>query len=724
MSLFFSRKKKDISKEIVDRNQALIISVSNLSLNDTSDGVVELLTTLPKKSRKLIIEMPCLGVPRLASVLLDSKTLKELTKETTMDQLLLDLDRGQLNDLKSYMHQSQQMDLLLLNPRTQPDTPIIRSVTLNETLIRLPLLIRQKLQDQYDFIIMVTQGQLVNPTTYFTIRSADAIVLFNQRATDVTQNLKNYKRLQETFHISEERLFLFSTDRNMKLNGKFNFYTRSKLLFKMIQQTPFLPADTNENEGPKLLENEQQLGFINPIDYLKHTPQFDKEEQRFTSNEATSLDKIAKITRKVLQADHLDDFVASLMNPDARVKVRHYIADIIRGITDMPMPGGIDHVIEWVQKEITEMSVLQELLDDPEISNIDINGIDKVMIEKNGVMMHAEHIRFENIHHLYRVINRMLSPMGKRLSGTTPTVDTVYYGVRICAVADTQELSGLSGDSPLLSIRKFPPNVFSDEQCIANGNSSQALIDFLRFIIPNHVNVVVAGGTNSGKTSTLIRFPLFVDRLTRIIQVEDMFEMLLQNKPEYKNYPNIVSMKTKELEDVTKSYNMGRLIRTTMRMSPFVIAIGEIRDETGALEALRAGNTGHSVWATTHSNSCESAATRILQLNGNTAAAAAQISETFDLFIFQKRMKDGRRVITKVAELIGYKGVEHAVLNTIFYYDERRKKHYQVGRLKSDRTRDRISNDWPEEVINRWCDFSDPMEEYKIIEEAEIHATA
>lgn len=714
MSLFQKQEKPTSSSSLsTEVKRGHVISISNLSANDSVDGAIQLLTVLPRNSKKIIIEMPCLGIAKLAIALLNPTSLKEMSNEKTMDQLLLDYDRNENVNVKNYIYQAENTDFLLLNPRVSPDNPINRKLDSLQTSVELPVFLKKELSPEYDFIIMVTQGTLGSATTYFTLKIADANILHSAKAYDLPLNLLNYKQLHEKYKVAEERLFLFSTDRHLKLKATHKLYSKSKQIFKDI-----MLLDPLEPEEIDLEAIEKRIGdpsgFINPVDYINY--QVDTTllgQKEFTYQESDHLEKLAKRVRERLQVDHLDEFVASLMDPEARKKVQYYIADIIRNISDMQLPGGLDRVIAWVQKEITEMSVLQELFDDPEISNIDVNGPQRIMIEKNGVMQHAKHIQFESIDHIYRVINRMLSPMGKQLTGNTPSIDTVYYGTRICAVADTYKYSGLSSDSPLISIRKFPPGVFSDEQIVASGNQSQRMLEFFKFIVGSNANIIVGGSTNSGKTTLLLRLPLYLDSLTRIFTVEDSPELLLSSKLEYADYPNIVALQTKDIEDVSKSYGTGRVIRTTLRMSPNVYIIGEIRDDDGAKEALKAGNTGHVLLSSTHANSCEAAATRILQLNGNTEAAAAQISETIDIFVYQKRLKNGQRIITKIAELIGYEGVKNAVLNTIFIYDAKRKVHRQVGKLKTDYMRDKVYlQEWPEEEISRWCDFKDQMDEY------------
>lgn len=364
----------------------------------------------------------------------------------------------------------------------------------------------------------------------------------------------------------------------------------------------------------------------------------------------------------------------------------------------------INDLVEWVQKEITELGVIQEILDDPTISSIEINGPGQVIVEQDGRDVHRQDIRFNSARHYHEVINKILMPIGKPVSSTEPIVDANYRGFRICVVADTEEYQGISARYPLVSIRKFPPAVYTDEECIRYGNLSRDIIDFLKFIVPKGANIIISGGTNSGKTAQLIRLPLRVEPMTRIISIEDSEEMMLASKEQYKHYPNLPSLLVKEVEDEKKSYGIDKLIKACLRLKPTVMCIGEIRDEAAAKQSLIGMNTGHTVWTTIHANSAKEAATRFLQLNGNTMAAASQVASSIDIILFQKKLPDGRRTVTEISEVLGYKGTEEPILNPIFKYNYHTKQHEQVGLIKSESLLEKIYLKEPtEQEIVRWC---------------------
>lgn len=180
---------------------------------------------------------------------------------------------------------------------------------------------------------------------------------------------------------------------------------------------------------------------------------------------------------------------------------------------------------------------------------------------------------------------------------------------------------------------------------------------------------------------------------------------MLASKRQYLDYPNLPSLLVKEVEDEKKSYGIAKLIKACLRLKPEVMCIGEIRDEPAAQQSLIGMNTGHTVWTTIHANSAKEAATRFLQLNGNTMAAASQISGSIDLIVFQKKLPNGARVVTELSELIGYRGTEEPVLNPIFKYDYSRKRHVRVGKIQSESLMEKIYlKDPAQEDLRRWCE--------------------
>ncbi|WP_189338181.1 ATPase, T2SS/T4P/T4SS family [Paenibacillus sp. IHB B 3084] len=407
-------------------------------------------------------------------------------------------------------------------------------------------------------------------------------------------------------------------------------------------------------------------------------------------------------TQQHLITYYNDEFVKAIIDEEARKRVKFHIMDFIRDQRDFKFSMDITEVINYVQTEITEMGVLQPALDDPKISSIEINGPNEVIGERNGFKEHMEGIRFQDNEHIYRTIDKMLLPIGMSLTANDPVIDANYRGFRINVIMEKPR-GGISAGTPIISIRKFPPDVFSDATCIAYGNISTEISEFLSDVLPYGVSSIVAGGTNSGKTTQLIRFPAYYDRLTRFFCIEDSEEMLLKGKTSYQNYPNIASVIVKEHEDERKSYPISKLVKISLRQNPDVILIGEVRDEHAAQQALVAANTGHIVHLTIHANGTQEAAIRFLQLSGNNPMAASQVAMSFNLILFQKyETSTGKRVVFEIGELLGFEG-DKPLIHTIFKYDPIARMFNQVAKLRKLKNK-LVTEGAPENIISRWCE--------------------
>lgn len=444
------------------------------------------------------------------------------------------------------------------------------------------------------------------------------------------------------------------------------------------------------------------IGIINPAEYVQYQRPDLKMPSVRSKTDDENIKSLLESTQQHLITHYNDEFVKAIIDEEARQRVKFHIMDYIRDQRDLKFSMAISEVTNYIQTEITEMGVLQPALDDPSISSIEINGPTEVIVEKNGFPVHMTEIRFQDVDHIYRTIDKMLMPIGKSLTANEPVVDANYRGFRINVIMDVTR-GGVSTRSPIISIRKFPPDVFSDAECIAYGNISSLVSEFLQDVLPYGVSCVVAGGTNSGKTTQLIRFPAYYDRLTRFFCIEDSEEMLLKSKTTYQDYPNIASVIVKEHEDARKSYFIPKLVKTSLRQNPDVILIGEVRDEYAAQQSLVAANTGHIVHLTIHANGTQEAAIRFLQLSGNNPLAASQIAMSFDLILFQKyEASTGKRVVFEIGELLGFEG-DKPVINSIFRYDPTLRVFDHVGRLSKLKSK-LIAESAPREVISRWCE--------------------
>lgn len=438
-------------------------------------------------------------------------------------------------------------------------------------------------------------------------------------------------------------------------------------------------------------------GIINPTEHVK----FQIKHVEVAAIHVSDSDKVKELLEKTqmyLRDNFADDFIQSMYDEQSREKIRYHIADYIREHS-MNLTSDINAVIEKISTEIVDLGVIQSILDDPKITSIELVSPKETIVEDSGKKVHRKDIAFQDVDHMKRTIEKMLAPMGKTLNASEPVIDTAYNGFRICATLDVKS-GGVSLDTPIVSIRKFPIKVYSDADCVQYGNMSEEIAEFFRVVYPCNPRVLISGGTNSGKTSNMIRIPLYLDPLTGILTIEDSPEMFLKRKEQYKSYPNIKQYITKDHENEKRRWPIWKLVKLSLRQNPDWIIIGEVRDEDSAVEMNRAANTGHSTAATTHANSAADGATRIVQLNGNTSVAAAQVSKNIDLLIHQEE-DDGVRRIVEIAELIGYEGVEKPILNTIFRYNYEDRVHERVGNVQKLKEK-LIKYRQPKEVIDKW----------------------
>lgn len=700
------------------------ITLSNLSGIDVSEALPKVLNHLPNGSRKIIVEFPCLGMPRVAHAMLDVKKIhmaierkekSETFKPRSIDRFILDYDKDGDVNVSNYIIQDDGVDYLVIDPSKMPENTVTQMLDSNETLINLPRFLKTKLMKTYDYIIFVTQGTLIHPTTHFAIRLADAVVLVSNTYADLVGNAMNFRRLNESFGVTKDQMFLFSADPHVQFEDE-TIYKKYPSLMKAVTGVPqrdsnLVPyvrlKDTSVNTSrDKENKQSENVGIIEPLHYLHNNFSISELENDMSKTDGDNLVKITAHVRKVLQEQYLDDYVSSMRDAVTQRKIRNVIASLVRGMYDKypDLSMSIDKVILWVQTEITELGVIQEIMEDPTISSIEINGPNEIIVERDGVDLHLNNLKFQSADHYKQLINKITEPMGKTLTGNDPILDLNYKGFRVSVVADKSK-AGLSANFPLVSIRKFAPNVYSHEACVIYGNTSWEIIEFQEFIT-QFANIIFAGGTNSGKTTGLLRQPLFVPPITRIITIEDSEELMYASKIEYQHYPNLPSLLVKDITgNAEQTYGIDRLVKATLRLRPTVLVVGEIRDKLAAKETLIAMNTGHRLWTTIHSNSAKDTATRYLQLCGNDEATRHQVARSIDFIFYQRKLRNGKRVIVEVSELMDFTETGIPVINPIFKYNFVTGRHDRVGSISSEKMMEKMEEyDMPVEDIKKWTE--------------------
>jgi pilus assembly protein CpaF len=383
-----------------------------------------------------------------------------------------------------------------------------------------------------------------------------------------------------------------------------------------------------------------------------------------------TLHELAHQVRTHLRQAHGSIFSVAVIDPKIRQsmerEIMHYVIQNHIEHNDLSQKD----LIEWLQQEILHYGPIQKALDDPDVTNIDINNYKEVFIERLGEEEYHPEIQFKDEANLEVIINKMLLNDGKVLTANEPHIDSLFEKYRICAVLGAAR-GGLSAEGTCVSIRKFSEETITPDDLMKTGTMSQEMDDFFKQVLPC-CNVIIAGATNSGKTTTLMAFALYFDSKTRIITIEDSPEMMLKRRQRFHDYHNIVSLQAKDHENKEKRFDISRLTKVSLRMRPVKLLIGEVRDSFACRQAHESMNTGHSTYFTIHASSARNAAVRIVQLAGdgyNDEVIASQLADTVDLIIFQQKLGKSR-VITEVVELIGYEGAKKPHCHTLFSFQQ------------------------------------------------------
>jgi pilus assembly protein CpaF len=303
---------------------------------------------------------------------------------------------------------------------------------------------------------------------------------------------------------------------------------------------------------------------------------------------------------------------------------------------------------------------LDGLLHDRSVSEIMVNGPDQVFIERRGVLTKAD-VRFEDENQLLETIRRMVATTGRHIDGLNPMVDArLPDGSRVNAIIRPAAIHGAA-----LTIRKFKDAVLGMEDLTREGSLSPAMAEFLSAAVLGRMNILVSGGTGSGKTTTLNVIARFIPHNQRVITIEDAAELQI-------DHPHVIALEHRPANVEGKGeLTIRQLLRNSLRMRPDRILVGEVRGSE-ALDMLQAMNTGHDgSMSTIHSNSARDALSRLetmvmmASIDIPFEAVRAQIASAVNLIVHQARMPDGRRKVAQIAEVVGY-DANGAILRDIF----------------------------------------------------------
>lgn len=327
--------------------------------------------------------------------------------------------------------------------------------------------------------------------------------------------------------------------------------------------------------------------------------------------------------------------------------------------------AGRQLIIKQITDEVLGLGPLEPLLADATVSDILVNGHASVYVERHGKLQRTD-VRFRDDQHLLNIIDRIVSSLGRRIDESSPLVDArLKDGSRVNAI-----IPPLAIDGPSLSIRRFAVDLLNAESLIQMGTLTPAIALVLKAIVRGRLNVLVSGGTGTGKTTMLNVLSSFIPHNERIVTIEDSAELQLQQ-------PHVVRLETRPPNiEGRGEVNQRELVRNSLRMRPDRIVIGEVRGPE-ALDMLAAMNTGHDGSLTTiHANSPRDALGRVenmVAMSGATfpiKALRQQIASAIDVVIQLERQEDGKRRLVSVQEINGMEG-EIITMTEIFTFERR-----------------------------------------------------
>ena len=354
----------------------------------------------------------------------------------------------------------------------------------------------------------------------------------------------------------------------------------------------------------------------------------------------------------------------SIPKHELKRQVREVVEIMLLEENELPIGFNRDGLVEDILNEVFGLGPLEPLIHDPTISDILVNTYKQVYIERFGKLELTNTI-FKDDEHLKRIIDRIVSDVGRRVDESNPMVDArLQDGSRVNAI-----IPPLAIDGPMLSIRKFSKQKLSMEDLMELDTLTLEMGELLKSVVKARLNVLISGGTGSGKTTLLNVLSGFIPSSERIVTIEDAAELQLQQE-------HVIRLETRPPNVENKGMVVQRdLVRNALRMRPDRIIVGEVRGAE-ALDMLQAMNTGHDGSMTTlHANTTRDGLRRLetmILMDGTNLpdkAMREQISSSIQVLIHVNRQSDGSRKVVKISEITGMEG-EVISLQDIFIYEK------------------------------------------------------
>jgi len=360
----------------------------------------------------------------------------------------------------------------------------------------------------------------------------------------------------------------------------------------------------------------------------------------------------------------LDSLSAEQLKSLNKDGVRGQIGDVVeRLISDDQIPVTVserERLIEEVLDEVFGLGPLEPLLKDPTVSDIMVNSFDNVYVERAGKLVETT-VRFKNQAHLRMIIDRIVSGVGRRIDDSSPIVDArLPDGSRVCAVIPPLSLTG-----PVVSIRRFGKKLLSTEDLLKNETLTPGMLDFLSGCVEARLNMVIAGGSGSGKTTMLNTLSRFIPEGERLITIEDAAELQMQQ-------PDVVRLETRPMNiEGAGAITQRDLVINALRMRPDRIIVGECRGPE-AFDMMQAMNTGHDgSMTTTHASSPRDTFSRLETMvmmatqNVPDQVIRQMLASAIQIVIQCSRLSDGTRKIAAISEVAGVQS-DHVEVQDVF----------------------------------------------------------
>jgi pilus assembly protein CpaF len=368
--------------------------------------------------------------------------------------------------------------------------------------------------------------------------------------------------------------------------------------------------------------------------------------------------------RKLLERINLD-VLAGIDDDRIRAEVRAAVLAMVQEEPTLLAASEKQQISDEVLHEVFGLGPIEPLLADPTISDILVNGHRQVYVERKGIL-ELTNVRFHDDGHLLRIIDKIVSQVGRRVDESNPMVDArLSDGSRVNAI-----IPPLAVDGPLLSIRRFGTDRLMPNDLVERGSLTRGMMQLLEAAVKAKLNLVVSGGTGAGKTTLLNALSVFISPKERIVTIEDAAELQLKQ-------PHLARLETRppNLEG-QGAVRQRQLLINSLRMRPDRIIVGEVRGEE-ALDMLQAMNTGHDGSLTTvHANTPRDAISRLevmvtlANANMHLTAIRQQVASAVHVLVQCSRMSDGSRRVTNITEVTGME-TDIVTLQDIFVFEKR-----------------------------------------------------